>query len=379
MLSSYYVGLGLGATTLGALFARVGHIRVFAAVCAIAGVSVTLLGLVDHPAGWLLLRPATGYATAGIYVCVESWLNARTTTATRGALLAAYMIAVQLALAGGQGLAVLFPPSHAQVFAVGALLHVAALIPVALTRLEQPSMPSSERYDFAAMVRRAPLGLLGTFVAGVGTALLVTVGPVYATRAGHSVTEAAVFMAVMMAAGLLPQVPVGRLSDRIGRRPVLAATGFLLAGTALLLAFGPSESFPILLAGGAVIGGLVFVLYPLGAAYANDRVEPHEIVMVGGTLILSFSLGAISGPLLGGAAMTLVGGDGFLVALGLPALLMGALCAVPMGLRRRVDPADRVDYLPVMLPQAVPSGEMEQAAVEESLDTAASSSGRESM
>src|SRR3546814_1802147 len=79
----------------------------------------------------------------------------------------------------------------------------------------------------------------------------------------------------------------------------------------------------LLLALGALFGGLSFALYPLCVAFANDRLLPSERVTASGQLVLLYSAGAALGPLGAAAAMTLAGAGGLFlfIALGAAAML----------------------------------------------------------
>lgn len=86
---AYYAGFVVGCFAIPTRIGRVGHIRTFAGLAA-AGALVHGL-LVDAPL-WLSLRAGIGFCSAGIMMAVESWLDERADGATRGRILAAYVI-----------------------------------------------------------------------------------------------------------------------------------------------------------------------------------------------------------------------------------------------------------------------------------------------
>src|ERR1700759_1123380 len=75
IMSCYYLGFLFGTTLSRQLVRQVGHIRVFAALAAIASVSALVQGLFVNPWAWGAMRLLSGLCLAGIYVVVESWLN----------------------------------------------------------------------------------------------------------------------------------------------------------------------------------------------------------------------------------------------------------------------------------------------------------------
>ena len=69
------------------------------------------------------------------------------------------------------------------------------------------------------------------FLQWMGATAIVPMLPVYIRHLGGSDALAGVVMASFFAAGVLSQYPIGRLADRVGRRPVLIA-GLVTYGVA---------------------------------------------------------------------------------------------------------------------------------------------------
>ena len=82
--AAYFLGFTLGCLKGGELVQRVGHVRVFAAMTALASAAPLLHGLVVSSWVWSFLRLLTGFCLAVLYVVIESWLNERSTNANRG-------------------------------------------------------------------------------------------------------------------------------------------------------------------------------------------------------------------------------------------------------------------------------------------------------
>src|SRR5258705_4236763 len=84
IMSCYYVGYVLGTVVAPPLLRQVGHIRVFAALAAIASVAILVQGCFVNPTAWGALRLVSRLCFAGIYVVGESWLNDRARPANAG-------------------------------------------------------------------------------------------------------------------------------------------------------------------------------------------------------------------------------------------------------------------------------------------------------
>jgi len=77
VMSCYYVGYLLGTQIAPRALQRVGHVRAFAALAALASVASLVHASWVHPLPWALMRLVSGLCFAGIYVVAESWLNHR--------------------------------------------------------------------------------------------------------------------------------------------------------------------------------------------------------------------------------------------------------------------------------------------------------------
>src|SRR3974390_3738743 len=77
VMSCYYVGYLFGTRIAPRLLRQVGHVRVFAALAALASVASLAHGAWVHPLPWAAIRTVSGLCFAGIYVVAESWLNHR--------------------------------------------------------------------------------------------------------------------------------------------------------------------------------------------------------------------------------------------------------------------------------------------------------------
>ena len=83
VMSAYYLGWVVGSLRGPHVVHRVGHIRTFAALAAIASIAALGHGFLVHAASWALLRFATGFCIAGLFIVVESWINDRASNETR--------------------------------------------------------------------------------------------------------------------------------------------------------------------------------------------------------------------------------------------------------------------------------------------------------
>ena len=90
--SAYFGGFLLGTLTCHRVIDRVGHIRSFSVFAAIATTATLLFLIFDQISVWVILRVIAGYAIAGQYVVIESWLNDKASNENRGRIFSIYMM-----------------------------------------------------------------------------------------------------------------------------------------------------------------------------------------------------------------------------------------------------------------------------------------------
>ncbi len=311
--AAYFAGITLGSLRVPRIINRVGHIRGFAAFVSLYSATALTYALAESPLLWIALRFVDGVCVAAVFICLESWLNSRAEDHNRGTILAAYMIALYLGQAIGQQFLNLSPEALALPFLLASIPISLAVIPIALTRLNGPAIAEQLPISIKRLYAASPLGFAGAVVSGVMLGALYGLGAVYARRIGLSVAETASFMSFVIVGGVALQWPLGRLSDLFERRKIVVATiAGCVAVTALLSFLAPGLPLFIL---AALFGGLSFALYPLSVAHTNDHLAAGERIAAAGGLVLIYSLGAVVGPLIAGAAMRLIGPSGLFLSI----------------------------------------------------------------
>ncbi|MFW5824977.1 MAG: MFS transporter [Marinobacter sp.] len=310
VLVCYSVGFVLGTLYVQRIIARVGHIRAFAVFAALAAVTSLVYPLSVTMVLWALLRGLSGFSIAGVLVVIESWFSSRATNTNRGALFAVYQIVFYIAAAGGQLVVNLGDPTSFMPFTLAAILLTLALIPLSLTRMEAPPIETAERMSFFTLARESFTGVAGALVCGVLIGGFYALGPVYATMAGLDVTRTSFFMAAAIVAAMVLAWPLGRLCDRFDRRRVLLLVTLGAAATAVAVALTGSGNLVLLMALVGTFTGLSAMLYPIAVAIANDRMETHRIVAASATLLLSYGIGSVIGPVVMAELMSILGPSG---------------------------------------------------------------------
>jgi MFS family permease len=306
MMSGYFVGLFIGSMIAPRLVNRVGHIRVFSALASLASISILFQGVYIDAWMWWTMRVITGICFAGFYVVTESWLNDRASNETRGSLLSVYMVIVTGSMGAGQFLLNLARPDTIDLFILVSIIISFGLIPILLTVKPAPSFATSSKMSVIDLYRASPLALIGNGLTGVAQGTIIGLGSIYASQVLVDIESISWFMACIMIGSLVTQGPVGYASDRIGRRAVMAALSIVAIVCSLLAPQVPKDSLMFYLVVG-LLGGAAMPMYSVCIAYANDRLEPHQIIGASGSLVMVSGFGAMVGPILIAFFMDLLG------------------------------------------------------------------------
>ncbi len=307
IMSSYFFGFVLGCYLVPGLIRRVGHIRGFTACAATLCTCAIMHGITVDPFAWMLLRFITGVCMLGIYLSIESWLNAQASGDSRGATFSLYMAVNLLAIASGQFLLLPYGAQELATFALAGVLIAFAIVPIAVTRMIEPEPTHAPTLELGELLRTAPLGTAGSFATGIANGAFWGLGAVFAKRLGFSELEIAQFLASVIVGGAVLQVPIGHLSDRLDRRVILLCVALCAAATAFglwhysTLARGPVYVF------GALYGGFSFAVYSIGVALTNDQLSADRVLDGTRGLLLINGIGASVGPAIGGTAMGIFG------------------------------------------------------------------------
>ena len=345
IMSCYYAGYVLGTMIAPPLLRQVGHIRVFAALAAVASVAILVQGCFVNPYSWGAMRLMSGLCFAGIYVVAESWLNNRASRANRGRLFAVYMLVLYGGLGAAQFLLILSDPRTPIPFMLVSVLISLAMVPIVVSAQQLPQHTVPRKVRLLELYRNSPLGVVAVTMSGLISAIIFSMGPVYAQLSHVDTSGVATFMAVSILAAVITQYPVGRLSDRTDRRTVIAGICTLAALVAGSIVAFPEMPHALFLFLAALFSGLALTLYSLSVSHVNDKLEPAQMVASSSTLLLPNGGAAAIGPLLAGSLMTAFGPRAYFATL---AGLTGALAVYDLwrkSRRRPVPPEQKGPFI----------------------------------
>lgn len=360
IMSCYYVGYLLGTFGAPRLVRKVGHIRVFAALAAVASATILVQGSFVNAGLWAVMRLGSGVCFAGIYVVAESWLNAGASRSNRGTVLAMYMLVLYVGLGSAQFLLNLADPSTPTPFMLVSVLISLAMIPIVVASHHSPETQVPMKVRYRDLYRNSPLGVVAVTASGMITSTIFAMGPVYARLSGLDTAGVAEFMAVSILAGTLTQYPMGRLSDRMDRRTVIAIVCTIATFSAGSIVVFPHMPHFLFLTMAGVFSAFVLTLYSLAVSHVNDKLEPGQMVAASSALLSLNGTAAAIAPIMAGSLMAAFGPQAYFETL---AILTGALTIYDLWrkLRSGATPASQKGPFITAQPQGM-TGQIVQGA-----------------
>ena len=315
IMSLYYVGFLAGSYYVPKLVSNVGHIRVFTALASLASTTVLLHGLYPEAWLWALIRVFTGFAYAGLYIVVESWLNDASSNKTRGKMFAIYQLISYGGMMAGQFALNLADPGTINLFVITSILVSIALLPISLSSRPAPNFDEPDHLSLKRLYVISPLGLAGAFASGAGVGTIFGLGVVYAASIDMTLPQISTFMALYIFGGVASQIPIGWLSDRYDRRMVIICTS-LVTLVVSLVCFIVSENPYLLNMMIFLLGCISLPIYGLAMSHINDHLTPRQYVAASSSAILVNGVGASIGPFTISVMMSIFGNGAFFPLVG---------------------------------------------------------------
>lgn len=268
-------------------------------------ISLLLFPLWKSIVFWYVLRLIIGIGDHALHFSSQTWITSFSAKHRLGRNIAIYGLSFGLGFAIGPLFVPLIHVFEGLPFIVSGLLCMFAWSLIFFLKNDFPDVISgnTEKGDtlrrFKMTLGVAWLAFLGPFGYGFLESALNAIYPVYALRNGFAETSVSYLLAAFATGGIISQLPLGMLSDRIGRRAVFLMT--LGGGSAAFLLASFLESFYFGLIALIFIAGLfVGSIFSLGISYMSD-LAPKELLPTGNLLCgIFFSLGSLMGPSLGG-------------------------------------------------------------------------------
>jgi MFS family permease len=315
--SAFFAGMLAGTLSGPAIIRRVGHVKAYGIFAALAVIVAIAYPLTLSPIWWIALRAIIGFAFAGLYGVIDGWVQGKADNEYLGRLGAAYQFVHFVAVAFGQSLLPMADPMTFSLFAIAGMLFAVSIIPFSLSTTEPPALPETARLELSWLIRTAPVSAAAALGVGLANGSFWSLFPAIGVTLGLTNTQIAAFLTTTILGSALAIWPIGRVSDRMDRRFVMA--GLMLAAGLAELALSLIARLPFsgILMLGFLLGTVAMTVYSVAVAHANDRAEAGQSVTIASGLLFLYSLGAIAGPTIAAALAESFGPPGLFIFMAL--------------------------------------------------------------
>lgn len=314
--SAFLLTCGICALPLGLLADRIGRRALINGGLLLSLTTALLLAISTSPLQLLVIYLFFGLGLAAIGPTLMAYVADISPATHLGRSYGAYTLAIYSGMSLGPALGGLttqalgFRPLFvASAVLTGAVLLLAwAFLPNPDPRLA-PAVPWESTSSWRRLLRHPPLIGCWTVTLGgcFGLGMFITFAPLLLKERHLPVSQIGLVFGLQAAVNALSRIPLGRLSDRLTRRWLMALAGFFTLALSLVL-FGRSRTFPQFLLTSGLLGlamGLGFT--PVGALIAEVVPATDRGLAMGGYNTCIYLGMMLSSALMGG----LIGRLGF--------------------------------------------------------------------
>lgn len=306
----YNGGFLIGCFYAAGPISSIGYIRAFSAAAAISAASALLFSLTELVPALLVVRMMTGVATAGLFAIGDSWINESSSNASRGRLLSIYAVAMGLMSVASQLVIMFAPEDLNKSFVLVSLLYCFAIVVIAAARTDPPEIKSKAVVRIRGLFKESPSAFTGSFVVGAVQTSILSIVPFRFSMLGLTATTISVVIGSIYLGRILFQFNLGKFSDKVDRRLVILGS----ASVASVLLFGMSflgngdgkfmleiverYGYAPIIVNSLLLGGSLLTMYSLLVAHALDRTPPVYVSANAVTMLFTYTVGCVAGPLL---------------------------------------------------------------------------------
>lgn len=259
---------------------------------------------------WFVLRLLIGIGDHMLHFSTQTWITSTATQSSMGKSMAIYGLSFGVGFAVGPLFVRLIEISETLPFIISSVLCVIAWVLVFTVRNEKP-MELKETAEesgigrYILVLKYAWIAFIPSFTYGFLESSLNSLYAVSAIRIGIEVSFVAFILSAFSIGGIVTQLPLGTLGDKIGRSTVVTY-GLGIGAVLFVISIVFESNGYVLMALFACAGMVLGSMYSLGITYMSD-LTPKELLPTGNILCgIFFSIGSLAGPIIGGLYLDLV-------------------------------------------------------------------------
>jgi MFS family permease len=320
-LPRYMSKIGPAILMLGAIFVSL--------------VAFLMLAFFPSMLAWFVLRFTIGAAGSALWVCGEAWINQIAEDSTRGRVVAVYSMAVSAGFALGPAVLSVTGSRGLTPFIVSAAVMLLSALPLLTVLHNAPRLAGERAGTLPGYFRLAPVAMLLCALFAASDGMLISFLPLYGMDLGLGEGRALYLIVFIGIGGIVGQIPIGWLSDRVDRMFLATMCTLLVVATSLAMPFAISIQ-PWNLLYMLVLGAVLSGVYTIALVIIGHQFKGADLAAASALFGVMWGAGTVLGPQLGGLAYEHLPPHGIPLAL---AVLTAMLLPFPMTawLRRRAE------------------------------------------
>ena len=260
---------------------------------------------------WFIIRFLIGFAGALAWNAFDTWMLSMADDSNRGKIVTIYNTVFVIGFAIGPMVISLTGIEGWLPFMVIAGLSFLAIIPLTTIKIDDPKLPEKKSLPVFAAIIAAPTIFGAAILCGLDDVMFVSFFPIFMIKSNFSQDLALQYVTITLVGGIICQPIVGVLLDKVNKR--------LLMNLAVLITFICPVIFALFINNFYVMaiscfmwGGAASGIFAISLTMLGERYSASQVAGATAILVMVFEVGSLTGPLIGGKVMDIVGPMGFI-------------------------------------------------------------------
>ncbi len=260
---------------------------------------------------WFIIRFLIGFAGALAWNAFDTWMLSMANDSNRGKIVTIYNTVFVIGFAIGPMVISLTGIEGWLPFVVIAALSFLAIIPLITIKIDDPKLPEKKSLPVFAAIIAAPTIFGAAILCGLDDVMFVSFFPIFMIKSNFSQDLALQYVTITLVGGVICQPIIGVLLDKVNKRLLMNIAVLITFICPIIFALFINNFYIMAIScfmwGGAASGIFAISLTMLGERYSASQVAGATAI-----LVMVFEVGSLTGPLIGGRVMDLVGPMGFI-------------------------------------------------------------------
>ncbi|MDA7688468.1 MFS transporter [Pelagibacteraceae bacterium] len=260
---------------------------------------------------WFIIRFLIGFAGALAWNAFDTWMLSMADDSNRGKIVTIYNTVFVIGFAIGPMVISLTGIEGWLPFVIIAALSFLAIIPLITIKIDDPKLPEKKSLPVFAAIIAAPTIFGAAILCGLDDVMFVSFFPIFMIKSNFSQDLALQYVTITLVGGVICQPIVGVLLDKVNKR--------LLMNIAVLITFICPIIFAIFINNFYIMaiscfmwGGAASGIFAISLTMLGERYSASQVAGATAILVMVFEVGSLTGPLIGGRVMDIVGPMGFI-------------------------------------------------------------------